>query len=468
MENELRRPENGIYRRALRLAVPMMIQNGITNAVGLVDNLMVGSLGTECMTAVSIAGNLLFVFSLAVFGGLAGPGIYCAQYHGQKNEEGVRQVFRLKIWVALTIVLAGITVFLTAGTPLLRLYLQGEAGEFDAALTLTSAREYLMIMLTGLIPFGITQIYAGTLRETGESVKPMVAGIGSVVTDVLFNWLLIYGRCGFPALGVRGAAIATVIARFAETGIIVIWAHAARGRHPFLRGVYRTLKVPAALAGRIIVKGLPIFLNEFLWAGGMAFMTQCFSLRGMVVIAATNIANALCNLLNVVFIAMGNAVGIIIGQLLGASRFEEAKKDSVRLMWFTCLVNLAITGVLVAFAKVFPGLYPTTEDVRQSATVFIIITALFFPVQGYLNALYFTLRAGGKTVITFLFDSVFTWAVPVPVALVLCRLTGMPVYYVFTLVQACDLIKIVIGMILFRKGVWIANLVDRQGDKSAV
>lgn len=451
---------NSIYKKALGLAVPMMIQSGITNAVSLVDNLMVGSLGTESMTAVSIAGQLLFVFSLAVFGGMSGPGIYGAQYYGQKNEEGVRNIFRIKWWIAMFIVLLGICTFLFFGDGLLSLYLQGEATTMDPILTLKLAHEYLMIMLIGLVPFGITQIYAGSLRETGESIKPMVAGLGSVVADVVFNYLLIYGKFGFPKLGVKGAAVATVIARFVELGIIVLWAHADKKKHTFLQGVYKTLAIPMNLAKTVILKGLPIFLNEFLWAGGIAFMTQSYSLRGLEIVAGANIANALCNLLNVVFVAMGNAVGILTGQMLGAAEYDRAKKNSVKLMRFTGLICVGLTILLVAVANYFPMLYETTDEVRSYGANFIILTALFFPVQGYLNALYFTLRSGGKTVITFLFDSIYTWVVPAPVAFVLCRFTGLSIYAIFVIIQSADLIKVCIGYTLIKKGVWITNLVE--------
>lgn len=453
---------NGIYRRALALAVPMMIQSGITNAVSLIDNLMVGSLGTESMTAVSIAGQLIFVFSLAVFGGLSGPGIYGAQYFGQKNEAGVKNIFRLKMLISIAIVVVGITLFLLFGNNLLLLYLQGEENGIDPKLILDLGHEYLMIMLIGLLPFGITQVYAGSLRETGESIKPMVAGVGSVVTDILFNYLLIYGKFGFPELGVKGAAIATVISRFVEMGIIVVWSHVAVEKHTFLKNIYRSLKIPVATAKTVIIKGLPIFFNEFLWAGGMAVMTQCYSTRGIPIVAGTNISNALCNLLNVVFIAMGNAVGIITGQMLGASEYERAKKDSVKLMRFTGLVCIALTVVLVAFSGYFPMLYDTTDEVRNYGKNFIIITALFFPVQGFLNALYFTLRSGGKTIITFLFDSIYSWVLPVPIAFILCNYTSISIYLIFVIIQSADIIKVIIGYQLIKKGVWITNLVESK------
>lgn len=449
-----------IFKRALLLAVPMMIQNGITNAVGLVDNIMVGSLGTEAITAVSIVGQLIFVFNLAIFGGLSGPGIYGAQYFGQKNVEGFRSAVRIKHLISLVVLAAGLLVFIFGGELLIGLYLKGESEDIDPVLTMELAKSYLGVMLWGLPPFVVTQIYAGSLRETGNSLKPMVAGITSVVVDITFNWLLIYGNLGFPKLGVRGAAIATVMARFVEMLTVVIWAFAARKKkHEFLRGLYKTMLVPKETAGKMLAKTLPIFANEFLWAGGIAMLTQIYSQRGLDIVPGLNISNALCNLLNVVFIAMGNAVGILIGQTLGAKRYDEAKTEAFRLMWFTGAVSFLLTAVLVSISGVFPNLYDTSDSVRSAASVFIIITALFFPVQGFLNALYFTLRSGGKTLVTFLFDSVFSWVVSVPAAFLLCRFSPLPIFAVFAIIQAIDFIKVSIGYVLIKKGVWISNIV---------
>lgn len=451
--------ERSVYKKALTLAVPMMIQNGITNAVSLVDNLMVGSLGTESLTAVSIVGQLIFVFFLAVFGGLSGPGIYGAQYFGQGNKKGFQNVFRLKLWITAVIVLVGMTVFVAGGEQLIGLYLHGSSQGMDAAGTLEHGRDYLHIMLFGLIPFAFTQIYAGSLREMGESMKPMVAGIVSVFVDIIFNYLLIYGKFGFPRLEVQGAAIATVMARFVEMLVVVVWTHASIRRYEFLRGIYSTILLPLHEAKIMIMKGFPIFLNEFLWAGGMAALTQCYSMKRLQVIAGLNISNAICNLLNVVFVAMGNAVGIIIGQHLGASEFEKAKRSAGKLQWFTAGLCLILTVILAACSMVFPSLYDTTEEVRHLGQWFIIITAVFFPIQGVLNVFYFTLRSGGKTVITFLFDSVFTWVVSVSLAFALCSYTALPVLAVYALVQSADLVKVVAGHILVKKGVWITNLV---------
>lgn len=449
-----------IYKRALKLAVPMMIQNGITNMVTLVDNVMVGSLGTEAITAVSVVGQLLFVFNLAVFGGISGPGIYGAQYYGQRNVEGFKNSVRMKMWICAACILAGTLIFIGGGEWLIGLYLKGESEAVDAVLTMGYAKQYLNVMLFTLLPFGITQIYASSLRETGDSLKPMAAGIISVLVDIVLNYLLIYGKFGFPVLGVRGAAIATAIARVVEMLVVVIWSHVRRSRHEFLTGLYRTLLLPGGAAVQMLRKGLPIFFNEFLWAGGIAALTQCYSIRGLEIVAGLNISNAICNLLNVVFVSLGSAVGILSGQTLGAGEYGKAKKNAFQLMWFTGGICVVLTVILILLSGVFPQFYDTTEQVRVYGQWFIVVTALFFPIQGFLNALYFTLRSGGKTVITFLFDSVYSWAVTLPLAMFLCYMTELPILVIYATVQAADIVKVIVGYVLIRKGIWISTIVE--------
>lgn len=456
-----------IYQRALRLAVPMMIQNGITNAVGLVDNVMVGSQGTEAMTAVSIVGQLIFVFNLAIFGGISGPGIYGAQFYGQGNEEGFRHTVRLKYWISLVCLLVGTGIFYFLGENLIGLYLSGEGTSMDKALTLSLGQDYMWIMLFGLPPFALTQVYASSLRETGESIKPMVAGVASVVVDIVFNYLLIYGKGPFPRLGVKGAALATVLARIVEMGIVILWTHRKKQEHSFIIGLYKTMRVPSALTKSVLKTGTPIFVNEFFWAGNIAVLTQCYSRRGLEVIAGMNISNALCNLLNVVFIALGSAVGVLIGQLLGESKFQQAKEDAVRLMWFSGGLSAILMVILIALSGVFPKAYDTTNEVRHLGTMFIIITAAYFPVQGFLNALYFTIRSGGKTIITFLFDSVYSWVITVPLAAILCFFTDLSIYIIYIVVQSLDFIKLLVGYVLYKKEIWITNLAEESIHESS-
>ncbi len=452
-----------VYKKALALAVPIMIQNGISNAVVLVDHIMVGSLGTEAMTAVSIIGQLLFVYTLAIFGGISGPGIYAAQFHGNGNTEGVRAATRMKALICIFCTAAGIILLLSCENLLIGLYLHGESTDIDPVITSEHAKSYLHIMLIGLPAMAATQIYASSLRETGDSIKPMAAGIVSVCTDIIFNYLLIYGNFGFPKLGVEGAAVATVIARYIEILVLVLWSHLRKKNHPFIQGLWSTLAIPRDITKKMLVKSIPIFINEFLWAAGLAALTQCYSTKGLAVVAGINISNVICNLLNVVFVGLGHAVGILIGQLLGAGKFERARKESFILTCFTGVLCIGLTIILIALSGVFPNAYDTTDEVRSFASSFIIISALFFPVQGVLNALYFTIRSGGKTLVTFIFDSVFTWTLTIPLALILCFRTGLPIVMIYTIVQSADIIKIIIGTVMIKKGIWISNIAEEFG-----
>lgn len=451
--------DRSFYKMVLAIAVPIMIQNGITNFVSLLDNIMIGQIGTEQMSGVSIVNQLLFVYNLCLFGGVSGAGIFTAQYFGQKNQEGIRQTVRFKIWLVSLITLFTLILLLFAGDSLITLYLQGDGTPESAAATLRYGKEYLQIMLPGLIPFMLVQIYASTLRECGQTVLPMKAGVIAVIVNLVFNYILIYGKFGAPALGVRGAAIATVISRCVEAAIVLIHTHRHSEQNPFITGLYTTLKVPAALVAKIITKGMPLLLNETLWAAGMATLTQCYSVRGLNVIAALNISNTINNIFNIVFIALGESVAIIVGQLLGAGKMKEARDTDNKMIAFSVFSCTLIAAVMLVLARFFPLLYNTNNEARTLATYFIMLTAVFMPQNAFLHASYFTLRSGGKTIITFLFDSVFIWCVSVTIAFVLSRYTALPVVAVYAFVQMGDWIKCVIGFILVKKGVWLQNIV---------
>ena len=253
-----------LLKSVLLIAIPIMVQNGFTNFVNLLDNIMVGRLGTEPMSGVAIVNQLTFVFALCIFGGFSGAGIFTAQYFGKDDAEGIRNTFRFKLILGAILTAAAITVFLVFDDQLIGYFLSESADGGDIAATLVFAKDYLRIMLIGLPAFTMVQAYASTLRECGQTVVPMKAGIVAVLVNLVFNFLLIYGKLGFPALGVRGAAIATVISRYVEVSIVMIWTHGKQHVMPFAKTLYRTLKVPKVLVGKIMSKGMILLVNEAL------------------------------------------------------------------------------------------------------------------------------------------------------------------------------------------------------------
>ena len=452
--------DRAFYRKLFSVMVPMLVQSLITNFVNLLDNVMVGQVGTEPMSGVAIVNQLLFVFNLCVFGGLAGAGIFTAQFYGKNDQEGVRQSMRMKIWIAAATVLIFGLLLLFFGPQLIGLFLHEGKENLDLAATLRFGETYLHVMLLQIIPFAVTQIYASTMRGTGETMLPMRAGIAAVLVNLSFNYILIFGKLGFPTLGVVGAAVATVLARLVEMLIVVVWAHRHTEKLPYIPGLYSTLRVPGDLTRQVLLLGMPLLVNELLWSAGMTVLNQCYSLRGLEVVSAFNISSTVGNLFFCVFIATGDSISILIGQLLGAGELERAVDEDRKLIAFSAALSLLVSCVMFLVAPLIPRLYNTTETVRLLAVRLLLIWAAFTPLHAYSNACYFTLRSGGKTLITFAFDSMFVWVLQLPLAFVLSRFTAVPILPMYAMVEGMNLVKCIIGLAMLKSRKWVVNLVQ--------
>ena len=451
--------DRAFYALVLATAVPMMIQNGFTNFVSLLDNIMVGQLGTEPMSGVSIVNQLIFVYQLTLFGACSGAGIFTAQFEGSRNVEGVRSTFQFKLLVSVALSAVAMGVLTCFGPQLISLYLHDEGGGGDVVQTLAFAQRYLNWTLIWLIPNAVSISYATHLRETGHTMVPMVSGVTAVLVNLVFNYLLIFGKLGFPEMGVAGAALATALSRFVECGINILWTHLHPEQCPYILGAYRRLHITASLARRITVKGMPLMVNEFFWSMAMAFMTQCYSMRGLSAVAALNICSVRSNVFNTVFQALGNAIGILAGQKLGAGQMEEAKDTAVKMNFFSLASCAVMSALMILFTPLFCGIYKVDREVYDLAVRIVRIAALCMPIRSFANACYFTLRSGGKVLVTFLFDSVSIWLLNVPLAFCLSRFTGMPIETMYLCCQLIDLVKCTVGFVMVKKGIWLHNIV---------
>ena len=448
------------YGKLFSIMLPILVQSVITNFVNLLDNVMVGQVGTEPMSGVAIVNQLLFVFNLCIFGGLAGAGIFTAQYYGSGDHKGVAESFRAKLYIALGAVLVFEGVFLFGGETLIRQFIHEGQEALDMAATLRYAKGYLGIMLIQIPPFALQMAYTTTLRETGETVLPMKAGIAAVLVNLVLNYILIFGKLGAPALGVEGAAIATVIARFVECGIIVIWTHRHRERNRFLAWAYSGFAIPPKLLRAIAITGLPLLINELLWSSGQTILNQCYSLRGLEVVSAVNISSTVSNLFFTSFLAMGNATAIIVGQLLGAGELERAVDEDRKLIAFAVTLCACVGVVMALIAPIVPRIYNTSDHVRGLASQLLLVVAATMPFHAFANCCYFTLRSGGRAAITFLFDSGYLWALELPFAFFLSRATNMPILPMYIAVQAVECAKCILGFIFVKRRVWVRDLVN--------
>ena len=454
--------DRDFYRRVCCLAVPMIIQNAITSLVSFLDNIMVGQIGTEQMSGVAIVNQLLFVFNICIFGGVSGAGIFGTQFFGKGDYEGQKHAFRFKMYASLIIAGIALGLFVFLDEQLIGLYLNDTGSVGDIALALQYGKEYMLIMTASLIPFAVCQAYVSTIRESGQTFVPMLASVIAVLTNLVLDYILIFGIGSIPGYGVAGAAIATVISRFVECIIVVAWTHGNTEKNRFIKGAYRSFRIPGNICKEILVKGTPLMLNEMFWATGMAVIAQCYAVRGLEVVAAQNISSTITNLFNIVYIQLGSCISIVVGQLLGAGKIEEAKDADNKIIFFSvgcCTVVAAIMAVVGGF---FPSIYNTEESIKELAGTFIFISALVMPLCAFSHCSYFTLRSGGKTGITFLFDSVYTWVLVIPVAYLLANFSPFSIAMVFFLVQFTEIIKVTLGFFMVKSGVWLQNIVEEK------
>ena len=453
--------DKAFYKMVFAVAIPIMLQNGITNFVSLLDNIMVGQVGQDQMNGVAIVNQLLFIFNLGIFGAVSGAGIFTAQYHGKGDDEGVVQTFRFKIWVAFGITAAAVAVLAAFHKQLINLYLTVDSQyQGDLGAILNYGTDYLWVMLLGLLPFALSQAYGGTLRETGHTVLPMVAGLAAVCVNCVGNYLLIFGKLGCPELGVVGAAIATVTSRFVELAILVVATHARSDKFTCGKGLYRRFfHVDGTLAVNIFKKGSPLFINELFWATGMSVLAMCYSMRGPDAVAAYSMSSTVVNVFNIAYMALGNSVGIIVGKYLGAGDIETAQEVDVKMIAFSVMMGLVMGALLAATSSLFPMGYKVSDEAKRIAATFLLITGCLMPLHGFLHSCYFTLRCGGKTLITLLYDSVFVCVVNVPIAFILARLTAWDVVWIYLAANGIEVLKAVLGYIMLKKKIWINRIV---------
>ena len=443
------------YRDLLHLSIPVALQNLITFLVSFADNLMVNALGDAAVSGVYMGSQIQVLLQMFISGIGGAVIIIGAQYWGRHDTRNIRRIVSIGLRFAFVVGALLTLVCLVAAEPIIRIFT-------DDPTVIPSGAVYLRYMCVSFVFFCMTQVLLASMRCVEPANIGMYISALSLLVNVGLNYVLIFGKLGMPALGVRGAAIATVLSRFVELAVIAGWTHAHAARNRFVHGVYRKIHIPGRLAKQIFAKGMPLMYNEILWAAGTAILNQCYSMRGLEAVAATNISSTIFNVFNVVYMALGVAVGIVVGQKLGAGEMEEARETDTRMIVFAVLSCLGLGVLLFATAPLFPAIYNTTDEVRALATNLMRVSASFMPMYAFLHTCYYTLRSGGKTVITFFFDSGFIWVCSMPLAFCLARFTSVPLVTMYALCQGIELIKCVIGFILVKKGVWLHNLVSQK------
>ncbi len=448
------------YKMVLVIVIPIALQQLLTQFVSLLDNIMIGVLGTEQMSGVAISNQIMMVFNLAVFGTISGVSIFASQYHGSKDIKGIKKTFQFKWLMILLTLIVGLSIFIFFGDDLISTFINSNSDDSTNPILVQGyASNYLKIMLVGLVPFAIKEIYSTSLREAKQTLVPMLAGVFAIIVNLVFNYLLIFGKLGFPQLGVEGAAIATVISRFVELAIVVVYIHIKRETYPFIKKVYFKKYLNFKDIKRYIPRTLLLCLNEVMWSMCITLIFQCYSKRGLDIVGAMNICNNVSNLFMTLGLALGNAIAIIVGQLLGAKQYDEAYDTGVKLIAFSLFTSIVTSLLMISSGLLIPNIYKTTDNIKDLAFTFILIASIAMPINTFNTSSYFTIRTGGKTFLTFLFDSVFSWTVRLPLAFILVSFTNLGIVPIYLIVSLSDGIKVPLAIIIIKTKIWLKTII---------
>ena len=443
------------YKQALMIGVPVMLQSLIQSLVSLVDNFMVAGLGDVKMSGVSVAGQILFVFMVLSNAICAAGGIYMTQFSGAKNRDGMRQALRFKFYLIGSFIALYLLVCFAFPRQILSLMVIGNA---EAEAILDAGEEYMRLMGFMGIPFCISVVLATSMREIGQVRAPLVISVIGTLVNTGLNWVLIYGNLGAPRLEVRGAAYATMIARFFEMALYIFYV--LRNPQPFLGKRGEKLPTDWKLFGNILRRGWLMLFSEVLWVISETVTTAVYNGRGGADVVSGMSAG--WAMLFVSFGGINTATSVIIGKTLGKGQLDEARKQKTWMLSAAVVFGLFMTGMGGLVTLLTPLVFSHLSQVAQEiCRDLVLLVSLYMPLWVYTNVQFSVARAGGDTVMGAVVDGGVTLLVVIPGILLLANLTNWGPVLMYGVLKLTDFVKIVTAHLWLRKEKWVKNLTVR-------
>jgi len=443
------------YKSALAIAVPIMLQQLIQSLVSLVDNFMVSGLGDVCMSGVNVAGQVLFIFMVYINAICMSGGIFMTQFFGAEDRGGMGQAFRFKLAAGMAAFVPYALVCLAFPRQALALMLIGNT---QAGPILDEGVRYIRIMFFSGLPMTVSMCVASSLRDLGRVGTPLAVTVIATLTNTLFNALLIYGNLGFPALGVRGAAWATVIARTLECAIFI--GVYLRSRPDFAVRLADFMKIDGGLFREILKKSALVLFCEMVWVLSETITTAIYNGRGGAdVVSGMASSFAIANLYFVAFGGVYSATGVILGKTLGAGDLERARREKNWLLSGSAVFGLAMTAFGFATTLIVPLVFGRlSESAIDICRRMVGTMALFMPVWVYMNTQQAVARSGGDTRMGAITDAGLTIFVMLPMVFLLARFTDAGPVVLYCGVKLIDAVKLVIFHFWLKRERWLRNL----------
>ncbi len=440
------------YRNLFRFAVPMALQSLLMFSLNMIDTVMIGQLGETEIASVALGNQVFFVLLLFFYGITTGTAVFTAQYWGKKDIPGIRRAMGLCIITA-----SGGAVLVTLFSFLKPEWILVVFSKDPAVIRLGS--DYLRIVCLSYVLTAVSMSFAMVLRSVERPKIPLLVTFISLVLNTALNYLLIFGKLGFPAMGVKGAALATAISRFVEFSVLLAIVY--RRKTPLAGRFGEFLDISAAFARQYFRITLPVVLNEVGWALGFTMYKVVFARMGTEVIAAVNIAETVTNLLLVVFHGTSNACAVMIGNLLGAGEDDKAYNYAIRFSVIGPSLGVVVGVLLIIVSGWVPLIFRVSQSVRDTTRMILILHALFTPFDVFnWQLIVGILRSGGDTRFSMLMEIGTMWGYGVPLAFVAGLLLHQPVAVVFFLVRSEEIVKFAVGIFRLLSKKWVRNLTE--------
>lgn len=437
------------YKTYAKIVIPLMLQGMITKFVSMVDNLMIGQLGDTSIAAVAMGNKILDILMFTIFGVSAAVSVFIAQYYGSRNHQKQQEVFRIGLLMTSVVLLSAFIILLLFPQSVISYFVQDN---YIQKMVL----QYINILFIGYLPFVISINYSTALKVIGQVKMPLFASLCGVAINVVGNYILIFGHFGLPAMGIQGAAVSTVISRVVEFLILIIFTK--RHQFSFDTKVTHICQIPRQLFKDVIVRAIPLTINEIIWSFGQATILKTYGSRGNEVLAALAITETTSSIFFAFAHGIAGATPIFISQLLGANQFKEAYQNGIRMLKSTIMVSLLLGAIMFSMSFIIPNIYQVSVNSHEIATHTIQLGALFFAVYLTNTQCYFILRAGGDMRSTLIVDGLYMWTITIPVISAIGYLTNVPIISMYIIGQCCDLGKMVVSLIMFFKKKWLKNI----------
>ena len=437
-------------RTMLKIALPIMIQNLVTSSLNMADTVMVGKLGEVEIASVGIANQYFFFFTMILTGLCGGCSVFISQYWGKKDLPNIKRILGLGLISVLFVSI----IFMTAGfiSP------QGIISIFNKnPRVIELGGQYLFIVLFSYIFTGVTFIYSYSLRSIGNTITPLIVNIGALICNVVLNYMLIFGNFGAPALGVRGAALATLIARVFETIILIVMVY--RGRGILAASLSELKDLNSRFFKRSYMIILPVLLNDVLWGMASLIYSVVYGRMGTGATATIQIANTVSNMFMVVTFGMASASAIMIGNSVGQGNEDQTIDYSKKFLGVSLIIGTILGLALALTSPLILGLFNISSEVRSSTLIILYIISFIFIVR-FMGMVIIVgiLRGAGDARSALIIEGSTMWLIGVPLTILGAFVFKLPVHLVYALAVLEEVTKLILGLIRLKSRKWIHNV----------